>query len=190
MMVLGDARRLSVEFPRDQQVATLVACHEHVLDWFGGFTEERLYDNPDNPKTVVLKRDRAGRVMSWNPLFGDFARSSGVTTPLYRPYRAQTKGKGASGVKYVKRRVVLGQAFPHWAALNSTGHARVTCVADQRLHGATVRKPAEAVAEEHLRSHLGQPPYVLQARLLRTGAREGLVTVETNPDAGPAAYEW
>jgi transposase len=88
VMVLGDARRLSVEFPRDQQVATLMACHEHVLDWFGGLTEKRLYDNPDNPKTVVLKRDRAGRVMSWNPLFGDFARSSGVTPHLYRPYRA------------------------------------------------------------------------------------------------------
>ena len=43
-----------------------MACHEHALDWFGGLTEELLYDNP---KTVVLKRDREGRVVAWNPLF-------------------------------------------------------------------------------------------------------------------------
>jgi transposase len=185
VMVLGYSRRLYVEFTRDQQVATLMACHEHAFDWFGGLTEELLYDNP---KTVVLKRDREGRVIAWNPLFWDFARYYGFTPRLCRPYRAQTKGKVESGVKYVKRSFVLGQAFPNWEALNSTAHAWVTCVADQRIHGTTFRKPAEAFAEEHLRSHLGQPPYVLQASVLRTVARDCLVTVETNRYSVPAAY--
>jgi transposase len=185
VMVLGYSRRLYVEFTRDQQVATLMTCHEHAFDWFGGLTEELLYDNP---KTVVLKRDREGRVMAWTPLFWDFARYYGFTPRLCRPYRAQTKGKVESGVKYVKRSFVLGQAFPNWEALNPTAHAWVTCVADQRIHGTTFRKPAEAFAEEHLRSHLGQPPYILQASLLRTVARDCLVTVETNRYSVPAAY--
>lgn len=185
VMVLGYSRRLYVEFTRDQQVATLMACHEHAFDWFGGLTEELLYDNP---KTVVLKRDREGRVIAWNPLFWDFARYYGFTPRLCRPYRAQTKGKVESGVKYVKRSFVLGQAFPNWEALNPTAHAWVTCVADQRIHGTTFRKPAEVFAEEHLRSHLGQPPYLLQASLLRTVARDCLVTVETNRYSVPAAY--
>jgi transposase len=154
-MVLGSSRRLYVECTREQQVATLMACHAHAFDWFGGLTEELL---DDKPKTVVLKRDREGRVMAWNPLFGDFARSYGFTPRRCRPSRAQTNGKVESGVKYVKRSFVLGQAFPNWAALNSTAHAWVTGVADQRIHGTTVRKPAEAFAEEHLRSHLGPPP--------------------------------
>jgi transposase len=185
VMVLGYSRRLYVEFTRDQQVATLMACHEHAFDWFGGLTEELLYDNPN---TVVLKRDREGRVIAWNPLFWDFARYYGFTPRLCRPYRAQTKGKVEAGVKYVKRSFVLGQAFPNWEALNPTAHAWVTCVADQRIHGTTFRKPAEAFAEEHLRSHLGQPPYLLQASLLQTVARDGLVTVETNRYSVPAAY--
>ena len=90
-------------------------------------------------------------------------------------------------MKYVKRSFVLGQAFPNWEALNSTAHAWVTGVADQRIHGTTFRKPAEAFAEEHLRSHLGQPPDVLQTSRLRTVARDCLVTVETNRDSVPAA---
>jgi hypothetical protein len=137
---------------------------------------------------VVLKRDREGRVIAWNPLLWDFARDYGFTPRLCRPYRAQTKGKVESGVKYVKRSFVLGRAFPNWEALNPTAHAWVTCVADQRIHGPTFRKPAEAFAEEHLRSHLGQPPYVLQASMLRTVARDGLVTIETNRYSVPAAY--
>ncbi len=185
VMVLGYSRRLYVEFTRDQQVATLMACHEHAFGWFGGLTAELLYDNP---KTVVLKRDREGRVIAWNPLFWDFARDYGFTPRLCRPYRAQTKGKVESSVKYVKRSFVLGRAFPNWEALNPTAHAWVTCVVDQRIHGTTFRKPAEAFAEEHLRSRLGQPPYVLQASMLRTVARDCLVTIETNRYSVPAAY--
>ena len=185
VMVLGYSRRLYVEFTRDQQLATLMACHQHAFDWFGGLTEELLYDNP---KTVVLKRDREGRVIAWNPQFWDFARYYGFTPRLCRPYRAQTKGKVESGVKYVKRSFVLGRPFPRWDALNPTVQEWVMCVADQRIHGTTFRKPAEAFAEERLRSHRGRPPYVLQTSLLRTVARDCLVTVETNRYSVPAAY--
>lgn len=185
VMVLGYSRRLYVEFTRDQQVATLLTCHQHAFDWFGGLPEEVLYDNP---KTVVLKRDREGRVLAWNPQFWDFARYYGFTPRLCRPYRAQTKGKVESGVKYVKRSFVLGRPFPSWDALNPTVQEWVVRVADQRMHGTTFRKPVEAFAEEHLRSHLGRPPYVLQTRLLRTVAHDCLVTVETNRYSVPAAY--
>src|SRR5262245_44712848 len=33
VMVLGYSRRLYVEFTHDQQLATLIACHEHAFDW-------------------------------------------------------------------------------------------------------------------------------------------------------------
>jgi hypothetical protein len=184
MMVLGYSRRVYVECTRDQQLATLIACHEHAFDWFGGLPEELLYDNP---KTVVLQRDREGRVIAWNPQFWDFARDYGFTPRLGRPYRAQTKGKVESGVKYVKRSFVLGRPFPSWDAF-PTVQEWVMRVADQRSHGTTFRKPAEAFAEERLRSHLGRPLYILQTSLLRTVARDYLITVETNRYAVPAAY--
>jgi transposase len=185
VMVLGYSRRLYVEFTHDQQLATLIACHQHAFDWFGGLTEELLYDNP---KTVVLKRDREGRVIAWNPQFWDFARHYGFMPRLCRPYRAQTKGKVESGVKYVKRSFVKGRLFPVWAALNPTVQEWIVTIADQRIHGTTFRKPAEAFAEERLRSHHERPPYVMQTSLLRVVARDCLVTVETNRYSVPAAY--
>jgi transposase len=72
VMVLGYSRRLSVECTHDPQVATLIACHEHAFDGVGGLTEEVLYDPP---KTVVLKRDREGRGIAWNPQLWDGARA-------------------------------------------------------------------------------------------------------------------
>jgi hypothetical protein len=64
----------------------------------------------------------------------------------------------------------------------------VVTVADQRRHGTTFRQPAEACVEERWRDHRGRPPEVLQTSLLRTVARDGLVTVETNRDSVPPTY--
>jgi transposase len=76
VMVLGYSRRLYVEFTHDQRLGALLACHQHAFDWFGGLTEEILYENP---KTVVLKRDRDGRAIEWHPQFWDFAQHYGFT---------------------------------------------------------------------------------------------------------------
>lgn len=146
--------------------------------------EELLYDNPN---TAVLKRDREGRVVAWTPQFWDFARYDGFTPRLGRPYRAQTKGKVESGVKYIKRSFVKGRGFPAWDALNPLVQEWLITVADERIHGTTFRKPAEAFAEERLRSQRERPPYGLQTSLLRTVARDCLVTVETNRYSVPAA---
>jgi transposase len=185
VMVLGYSRRLYVECTRDQTLGSLLACHQHAFDWFGGLTEEILYDNP---KTVVLKRDWDGRVIEWHPQFWDFAQYYGFTPRLCRPYRAQTKGKVESGIKYVKRSFVLGRQFPAWGALNPSAQEWVLTVADQRRHGTIFRKPAEAFGEERLRSHHSQPPYHLAAVLCRKVATDCLVTLETNRYSVPPAY--
>jgi hypothetical protein len=183
--VLGYSRRLYVEFTPNQRVSTLLACHQHAFDWFGGLTEAIRYDTP---KPVVLKRDWDGRAIEWHPQFWDFAQYYGFIPRLCRPYRTQTKGKVESGSRYVKRSFLLGRAFPAWEALNPTVQEWVVTVADQRLQGTTFRKAAEVFSEEALRSHLGRPPYVVQTSLLRTVARDCLVTVETNRYSVPAAY--
>jgi transposase len=185
VMVLGYSRRLYVECTRDQTLGSLLTCHQHAFDWCGGLTEEILYDNP---KTVVLKRDWDGRVIEWHPQFWDFAHYYGFTPRLCRPYRAQTKGKVESGIKYVKRSFVMGRQFPVWDALNPMAQEWVLTVADQRLHGTIFRKPMEAFLEERLRPHHGRPPYRLYTVLCRKVATDGLVTVETNRYSVPPAY--
>jgi transposase len=74
---------------------------------------ECLYDNA---RTQVLGWE-AGRVL-WHPVFEDFARYWGFTPRACQPYRAKTKGKTESGVKYVKRNALVGRRFGSWSGLN------------------------------------------------------------------------
>jgi transposase len=90
VMVVGYSRRLYGECTRDQQVAPLMTCHEHACDWVGGLTEELLYANPN---TVVLKRDREGRVMAWNPLLWDFAPTMGSRRACAGPLGRRRKAR-------------------------------------------------------------------------------------------------
>lgn len=56
----------------------------------------------DNAKVVVQGRDRDGQPV-WNERSLDFSLRLGYDARLCRPYRAQTKGRVESGVKYVRR---------------------------------------------------------------------------------------
>ena len=54
---LGFSRMSFVEFVTDMRVQTLIACHHHAFEYFGGVTRRVLYDNM---KTVVIERDASG----------------------------------------------------------------------------------------------------------------------------------
>lgn len=73
---------------------------------FGGRCENLLYDRI---RTVVSGAD--GARVRLNPTFEAFARHWGFTPRLCRPYRARTKGKVESGVKYIKRNFAPGRVF-------------------------------------------------------------------------------
>jgi len=70
----------------------------------GAVPEEILYDQM---RTIWTGTDERGEII-WNAVFLDFARYWGFTPRLCRPYRAQTKGKVESGVKYVRRNFLCG----------------------------------------------------------------------------------
>ncbi|HKV72848.1 MAG TPA: IS21 family transposase [Gemmatimonadales bacterium] len=185
VMVLGYSRAMYVEFTADQRLETLLRCHEHAFDWFGGLTEEIVYDNP---KTVVLRRNAEGSQIEWHPVFWDFARYYGIVPRLCRPYRARTKGKVESGIKYVKRAFVLGREGRDLEDWTAQGHRWIREVADQRLHGTTHEQPAVRLAQERLRPRDGRPPFQLYTALVRTVARDCCVTVDTNRYSVPAAF--
>ena len=140
-----------------------------------GASREILYDHP---KTIVLGRDLTGRqhvepaVLGLHPVLWV---SSPAVLALSRPH----EGKVESGVKYVKRAFLLGRTCRSWEDLNAQGRDWVRTVADQRVHGTTFRKPAEAFLEA-TPCPRRTARYVLQISLLRTVARDCLVTVETN----------
>jgi len=98
---LGYNRASFVEFVTDMKVETLIECHNHAFDYFGGIPQRALYDNM---KTVVLERDASGEgAHRFHAGFLDYARHCGFVIKLCRPYRAKTKGKVERFNGYLRR---------------------------------------------------------------------------------------
>jgi hypothetical protein len=155
----------------------------------GGVPEEILYDRM---KTVWLETDERGEVV-WNPVFLDFARYWGFTPRLCRPYRAQTKGKVESGIKYVRRNFLCGLQGREPSCLsdlNAQLRAWVWEVANQRVHGTTHELVAARWKTEQLSLQLldGRPTYPYVDDELRKVARDAYVSWEGSRYSVPWNY--
>lgn len=177
VLTLGYSRRHYMEPALNERVPQFLDAHERAFDHFGGHTREHLYDRP----RTICSPDGAGGVV-WNETFRSFARYWGFEPRLCRPYRARTKGKVESGVKYLKRNFLVGRSFvdlvdvsEQWSEWNAT-------VADVRVHGTTHQAPLERFAEErtHLLPRANRPGYKLEARFTRIVADDFLVSLDTN----------
>src|SRR5579864_8866257 len=149
-ITLGYSRRLWAQGALDQKLGTLLRMHEAAFQEWGAVPEEILYDRM---RTIWTGTDEHGEIV-WNSVFLDFARYWGFTPRLCRPYRAQTKGKVESAVKYVRRNFLCGLQGREPASLtdlNSELRRWVSEVANQRVHGTTGESVAVRWSEEQLR---------------------------------------
>ena len=186
---LGFSRAMMAEAALDQKLGTLLWLHEEAFRQLGGVPQEILYDNM---KTVALGRDERDEVR-WHPQFLDFARYWGFTPRLCRPYRAQTKGKVESGVKYVRRNFLAGLQgrAPHSLGdLNAALRSWTWEVANQRVHGTTYcvvqqRWEAEKPALQPL---AGRGPYPFVEEELRRVSRDAYVSWQANRYSVPWRY--
>ena len=176
---LGYSRMMMAEAALDQKLGTLLRMHEAAFRELGGVPEEILYDRM---KTVWTDLDERGEVI-WNPVFLDFARYWGFTPKLCAPYRAQTKGKVESGVKYVRRNFLcglLGNEPDSLEDLNGRMRAWASSIANQRVHGTTHEQPVVRWEAERPRLYpIGdRPPYPYSDDELRRVARDAYVSWE------------
>jgi transposase len=177
MMTLGYSRRAWAEGYENEQLGALLAAHEHAFTHFGGRPAELLYDRM---RTVTMKP--AADKAKWNPTFASFFRHWGFEPRLCRPYRAQTKGKVESGVKYVKRNFVPGRTFVDLVDFNEQLVAWLAEVADVRVHGTTHERPIDRFAREAgaLVCTLDQPSFFQALRRERVVADDWLVAIDAN----------
>jgi transposase len=183
VLTLGYSRRLFTYAYRDEKLASLLDGHERAFRHFGGVTLTCLYDNP---RTLVLGRSE-NRVV-WHPWFEDFARYYGFTPHACQPYRARTKGKVESGVKYVKRNALAGRRFSSWEELNDWLERWSGEIADMRIHGTTHERPLDRFAHEQLTPLGSRPPYRYERVRLRRVANDALVAVGAARYSVPAEY--
>ena len=177
VMTLGYSRRgFAMAFERER-LPDLLAAHEAAFAHFGGRCEHLLYDRM---RTVVLgTSDGAPRL---NPKFAAFAAHWGFSVRLCQPYRAQTKGKVESGVKYVKRNFVPGRTFRDLADFNAQLDLWQREIADLRIHGTTHEQPIArfAVEASHLTPTASQPSFLAATIRDRIVAEDWLVAIDGN----------
>jgi len=183
VFTLGFSRRAVAYAYRNERLDTLLDGHERALRHFGGVPLSCLYDNP---RTITTGRS-AGHVL-WHPRFEDFARYYGFTPRACQPYRARTKGKVESGVKYVKRNALAGRRFASWAALEAWLEEWAATVSDVRVHGTTHERPIDRFARETLTPLGSQPPYHYTAPRRRIVAADALVAIAAGRYSVPVRY--
>ena len=177
VLTLGFSRRsFFCAFP-NERLSQFLEAHERAFEHFGGHTREHLYDRP----RTVCSPTEGGRV-KWNATFKAFAEYWGFEPRLCRAYRARTKGKVESGVKYVKRNFLPGRTFIDQLDFDEQLAEWNATIADVRDHGTTHERPIERFEREraHLIDTRAQPSFRLQARAARIVADDYLVSFETN----------
>lgn len=188
VMVLGYSRRVFARAYHSEGLDPLLDAHERAFEHFGGRTQTILYDNP---RTIVLKKDEASGAVTWNATFKDRMDFYGLTIRLCRYYRAQTKGKVESGVKYVKRNALAGRRFADFDTLNAWLLKWCLTVADERVHGTTHERPSERFVRAEaavLVSVEDRTPPQRERVEHRIVPRDGNVTVEANRYPVPLAW--
>lgn len=177
VLTLGFSRRGFYWAYPDERLNQFLEAHERAFAHFGGVTAEHLYDRP----RTVCAPTREGRVL-WNPTFKAFAEHWGFEPRLCRAYRAQTKGKVESGVKYVKRNFLPGRTFVDIVDFTEQLSEWNASVADTRVHGTTHEVPLVRFDRErpHLLPAHRQASFLTDAKVSRIVARDWLVSFRTN----------
>jgi transposase len=176
-ITLGYSRRMWAAAATDQRLGTLLRMHETAFQEWGSVPEEILYDRM---RTIWTGTDERGEII-WNAVFLDFARYWGFTPRLCRRYRAQTKGKVESGVKYVRRNFLCGlqgREPANLTDLNAELRRWVAEVANQRVHGTTreqvfIRWDEDQFAMQPVN---GRPPYPFMDDEQRKVTRDAYVS--------------
>jgi transposase len=177
VMTLGYSRRAWVEGFVNERLGQLLAAHEHAFAHFGGACRELLYDRM---RTVVI--GCADGKPRWNPTFDAFAQYWGFHPRVCRPYRAKTKGKVESGVKYVKRNFLPGRTFRDLEDFNEQLRHWNAEIADLRVHGTTHQRPIDRFAGEAaiLATAARQTSFVQAMVRERVVAEDWLISLDAN----------
>lgn len=184
VLTLGWSRAMYVEFTTTMDTATWLRCHVHAWHYLGGVPRVVLHDNL---KTAVLERGAEGSV-HWNPRYLDLADYYGFSLRACQPYRAQTKGKVESGIRYLRGNFWPGLRFVDLSDLNRQCRDWLDLTANRRVHGTTGEVPFERLPQELLQSLGDKPDYDTSLMGYRRASKDCFVSYGGNYYSVPFAY--
>ena len=100
LIVLGNSRYKYIELTFDQTRSTLFRCLINSFKYFGGTTEEILFDNM---RTIVNQVKSNYTEVVINSKATQFSKDAGFKIVTCRPYRPRTKGKVETLAKVMNR---------------------------------------------------------------------------------------
>lgn len=108
LIVLGYSRYKYIELTFNQTQESLFKCLRNAFEYFGGVTEEILFDNM---KTIVDHTKSTYTEIILNSKATQFAKDAGFEIVTCRPYRPRTKGKVETLAKIMNRLKVYDYEF-------------------------------------------------------------------------------
>ena len=108
LIVLGNSRFKYIELTFDQTQDTLFKCMNHAFEYFGGTTEEILFDNM---KAIVNHAKSSFRNVILNSKAEQYAKDAGFKIRTCLPYKPRTKGKVETLAKIMNRLKAFDREF-------------------------------------------------------------------------------
>ena len=108
LIVLGNSRYKYIELTFDQTQATLFKCLTNAFKYFGGTTEEILFDNM---KTIVDRAKSSFQDLVLNSKAIQYAKDAGFKIRTCLPYKPETKGKVETLAKIMNRLKAFNNEF-------------------------------------------------------------------------------
>ncbi|MHB8397099.1 MAG: IS21 family transposase [Thermoplasmataceae archaeon] len=183
-MILGYSRVRYAEFTADISTENVINMHINAFRYYGGYTDTILYDNT---KQVVLERKIKASESRFNPRFRDFAEYYGIVIRLCYPYRAQTKGKIESTIKYLRNNFWNGRSFESLDDINAQCLSWLNSV-NLKVHGTTHEVPRDRLAKERLNPMDSVPGYFTRKEESRKVSRDCYISWKGNRYSVPWIY--
>lgn len=116
LIVLGNSRYKYIELTFDQTQSTLFKCMTNAFIYFGGTTEEILFDNM---KTIVDHARSTFQEVILNSKAEQYAKDAGFKIRTCLPYTPKTKGKVETLAKIMNRLKAFNKEFKDIKELES-----------------------------------------------------------------------
>ena len=182
LMILGYSRMRYIEFVTDMTTETLIKCHLNAFNYFGGYTNEILYDNM---KQVVIKRLLKQKDSKLNQEFEDFEGFFGFKPVLCKPYRGQTKGKVERTVRYVRENFMVGKKSKDLDDLNKQAYDWCEKV-NSKIHSTTNEIPKVRLKLEKLNPI--NRIYIIDKTSVRKVQKDCLISFENSKYYVPSNF--